>query len=62
MPRSDGRTFAVFDLFALIRRLEARELESWAQLVGELGVEPPDMAKSQSAQKVQQFAVRLKVS
>ena len=60
-PKTDGKVFDTFALFGLIKRLEAKEIETWAQLVIELGVEPPDPAKNQSAQKVQQFAVRLKV-
>ena len=62
MPKTDGNQFDTFTLFGLIKKLEAREIETWSQLVTELGVEPPDTAKNQSAQKVQQFAVRLKVS
>ena len=60
-PKTDGKVFDTFALFGLIQRLEAKEIETWAQLVIELGVEPPDPTKNQSAQKVQQFAVRLKV-
>ena len=60
-PKTDGKVFDTFALFGLIKRLEAKEIETWAQLVIEYGVEPPDPTKNQSAQKVQQFAVRLKV-
>lgn len=59
-PRSDGKSFSTFNLFKLIKRLEEKELKTWTQLVIELGVEPPDL--NQSTQKVQQYAVRLKVS
>ena len=62
MPKSDGNSFDTFDLFKLIKRLEAKEIETWSQLVIDLGVEPPDPAKNQSAQKIQQFAVRMKAS
>ena len=62
MPKTDGNQFDTFTLFGLIKKLEAKEIETWSQLVTELGVEPPDVAKNQSTQKVQQFAVRLKVS
>ena len=62
MPKTDGNQFDTFVLFGLIKKLEAKEIETWSQLVTELGVEPPDTTKNQSAQKVQQFAVRLKVS
>ena len=60
-PKSDGKNFDPFVLFELISRLEAKEIKTWAELVVELGVEPPDASKGQSTQKVQQFAVRLKV-
>ena len=57
-PKSDGKTFNVFELFQLIAKLEQKEIKTWTKLAIELGVErTPD----QSAQKVQQYAVRLKV-
>lgn len=59
-PRSDGKTFSTFTLFELIRKLEEKEIKTWAQLAIDLGVEPPALDKGQSAQKVQQYAVRLK--
>ncbi|KAL2821770.1 ARS binding protein 2-domain-containing protein [Aspergillus cavernicola] len=59
-PRSDGKSFSVFTLWELIKRLDSKELKTWIQLAIELGVEPPDMEKKQSTQKVQQYAVRLK--
>lgn len=62
MPKTDGNSFDIFVLFQLIKKLEAKEIETWSQLVAELGVEPPDPTKNQSTQKVQQFAVRLKVN
>ena len=61
-PKSDGKNFSPFVLFGLISRLEAKDIKTWTQLVTELGVELPDAAKNQSTQKVQQYAVRLKVS
>lgn len=61
-PKSDGKTFSTFVLFELIRKLELKEIKTWAQLAIDLGVEPPSVGKGQSAQKVQQYAVRLKVS
>ena len=61
-PKSDGKTFSPYILFGLISRLEAKDIKTWTQLVIELGVEPPDAAKNQSSQKVQQYAVRLKVN
>ena len=60
-PKSDQKTFSPYTLFGLISRLEAKDIKTWTQLVIELGVEPPDAAKNQSSQKVQQYAVRLKV-
>lgn len=61
-PMSDGKKFSPFTLYGLIARLENKEIKTWAQLVIELGVELPDPTKNQSAQKVQQYAVRLKVT
>lgn len=61
-PKSDGKSFSTFRLFELIRKLEDKEIRTWTQLAIQLGVEPPSTEKNQSAQKVQQYAVRLKVS
>jgi hypothetical protein len=62
LPRSDGKSFNIFTLYGLIRRrLLNEELKTWIQLAIELGVEPPCFEKKQSAQKVQQYTVRLKV-
>lgn len=61
-PKSDGKSFDTFNLFELIRKLELKEIKTWAQLAIDLGVEPPLAEKGQSAQKVQQYAVRLKAS
>ena len=61
-PKSDGKSFDTFRLFELIRKLETKEIKTWAQLALDLGVEPPSAEKGQSAQKVQQYSVRLKVS
>ena len=60
-PKSDGKSFHTFKLFELIRQLEKKEIKSWSQLALLLGVEPPIAERKQSAQKVQQYAVRLKV-
>lgn len=62
MPRTDNQTFHPFALLELIKKLEAGEIETWGQLVVDMGVKPPDVASGQSTQKVQQYAVRLKVS
>ena len=61
-PKSDGKSFSPFTLYELISRLESTEIKTWTQLVIELGVEKPDITKNQSTQKVQQYAVRLKVN
>lgn len=61
-PMSDGKKFNPFTLYGLIAKLESKEIKTWATLVVELGVELPDPSKNQSAQKVQQYAVRLKVN
>ena len=60
-PKSGGKSFSTFALFELIKRLETKELKTWAELALKLGVEPPDQEKGQSSQKIQQYAVRLKV-
>lgn len=60
-PRSDGKNFSIYTLWELIRKLDNKELKTWIQLSIELGVEPPSLEKKQSTQKVQQYAVRLKV-
>ncbi|KAL2277545.1 hypothetical protein FJTKL_15378 [Diaporthe vaccinii] len=39
----------------------AQAIQNWADLALQLGVDPPDQDKGQSAQKIQQYAVRLKV-
>jgi hypothetical protein len=41
--------------------LDSKEIQTWTRLALDLGVEPPDMEKGQSTQKVQQYSVRLKV-
>lgn len=61
-PKSDGKSFSTFILFQLIEKLEQKEIKTWAQLALDLGVEAPSSEKGQSSQKVQQYAVRLKVS
>jgi hypothetical protein len=60
-PRSEGKSFSIFTLWELIQKLDRKELKTWIQLAMELGVEPPSAEKKQSTQKVQQYAVRLKV-
>ena len=59
-PKSDGKSFNIYNLFELIRRLNNKDIKTWTQLALELGVEPPSAEKGQSTQKVQQYSVRLK--
>ena len=59
-PRSDGKNFSTWNLLELLRKFEEKEIKTWSQLVLDLGVERPSMEKGQSAQKVQQYSVRLK--
>lgn len=60
-PKSGGKSFNTYTLFELIKQLEAKELKTWIELALKLGVEPPDQHKGQSSQRIQQYAVRLKV-
>lgn len=60
-PKSDGKSFSTWALFELIRKLDSKEIPTWTRLALDLGVEPPDIEKGQSTQKVQQYSVRLKV-
>lgn len=57
-PKSDGKTFNMAKLLQLIGRFEDREIKTWTTLALELGVE---RKADSSNQKVQQYAVRLKV-
>lgn len=59
-PKSDNKDFETFPLFQLIKKFDAKEIKTWAQLALDLGVEAPDTSKGQSVQKVQQYSVRLK--
>ncbi|OJD31563.1 ars binding protein 2 [Diplodia corticola] len=59
-PMSDNKIFEPYNLFELLKKLEKGEIKTWIQLALDLGVEPPDVEKGQSTQKVQQYAVRLK--
>ncbi|KAK3077332.1 hypothetical protein LTS18_010558, partial [Coniosporium uncinatum] len=59
-PKSDGKSFSTWTLFELIRRYDEKDIKTWTELALELGVEKPVIEKGQSAQKVQQYSVRLK--
>ncbi|KAG0130248.1 ARS binding protein 2-domain-containing protein [Tuber indicum] len=56
-PKSDGKTFNIHHLLQLIEKFEEKEIKTWTKLAIQLGVE---RTADQSAQKVQQYAVRLK--
>ncbi|GAB1737952.1 hypothetical protein NU219Hw_g2465t1 [Hortaea werneckii] len=56
-PKSDNKDFETWRLFELIKRFEVKEIKTWGQLALELGVEPPDVGKGQSVQKVQQYSI-----
>lgn len=60
-PKSGGKSFSTFTLFELIKQLDNKSIKTWAELALRLGVDPPDQDKGQSSQKIQQYAVRLKV-
>ncbi|XP_044724479.1 ARS binding protein 2 domain-containing protein [Hirsutella rhossiliensis] len=59
-PRSGGKVFHPFTIFGLVARFYARDIKTWTELTTLLGVEPPDLSKDESAQKVAQYGVRLK--
>ncbi|KAL1873864.1 hypothetical protein Daus18300_003736 [Diaporthe australafricana] len=59
-PKSGGKSFSTYTLFELIGLFQTKEIKTWADLALQLGVDPPDQDKGQSAQKIQQYAVRLK--
>ncbi|KAF2767512.1 hypothetical protein EJ03DRAFT_276019 [Teratosphaeria nubilosa] len=59
-PKSEDKEFDTYRLWELLQKFESKEIKTWGQLALDLGVEPPDVGKGQSAQKVQQYSVRLK--
>lgn len=61
-PKSGGKSFSTWALFELIVQFQNKEIKTWGELALKLGVEPPDQDKGQSSQKIQQYAVRLKVT
>lgn len=61
-PKSGGKSFSTWTLFELITQFQSKEIKTWGELALRLGVEPPDQDKGQSSQKIQQYAVRLKVT
>lgn len=60
-PRSGGKSFSTFAVFLLVRQFYDKEIRTWTELTTKLGVEPPDPTKDESAQKIAQYGVRLKV-
>lgn len=59
-PRSGGKVFEPFAIYELVRLFYNKEIKTWTELTITLGVEPPDITKDESAQKVAQYGVRLK--
>lgn len=60
-PRSGGKSFSTFAVYELVRKFYDSEIRTWTELTTRLGVEPPDPSKEESAQKIAQYGVRLKV-
>lgn len=60
-PRSGGKIFNPFSVYELVRKFYSKEIKTWTELTTRLGVEPPDPSKDESAQKIAQYGVRLKV-
>lgn len=60
-PKSGGKSFSTWTLFQLITQFQSKEIKTWGELALKLGVERPDQEKGESSQKIQQYAVRLKV-
>lgn len=60
-PRSGGKSFNTFIVFELVCKFYNKEIRTWTELTTRLGVEPPDPSKDESAQKIAQYGVRLKV-
>lgn len=60
-PRSGGKSFNTFTVFELVCKFYNKEIRTWTELTTRLGVEPPDPSKDESAQKIAQYGVRLKV-
>lgn len=59
-PKSGGKTFDTFSIYELVRKFYSKEIKTWTELTIALGVEPPDPS-NESAQKLTQYGVRLKV-
>jgi hypothetical protein len=60
-PKSGGKSFSPFVIYELVQRFYRKEIKTWTELTTRLGVEPPDLSKDESVQKVAQYGVRLKV-
>lgn len=59
-PRSGGKLFETFTIYNLVCKFYNKDIKTWSELITLLGVDPPDMAKDESAQKIAQYGVRLK--
>jgi hypothetical protein len=60
-PRSQGKDFSPWLVFDKVKLFYDKEIPSWTEMVIQLGVDPPDPSKDESAQKLTQYGVRLKV-
>jgi hypothetical protein len=60
-PKSGGKSFSSFAIYQLVRQFYQKEIKTWTDLTIKLGVEPPDPTRDESAQKITQYGVRLKV-
>lgn len=61
-PRSQGKEFSAWSVFEHVKKFYNKEISTWTEMVIQLGVDPPDLSKDESAQKLTQYGVRLKVS
>ncbi|ODQ51612.1 hypothetical protein SAICODRAFT_26696 [Saitoella complicata NRRL Y-17804] len=57
VPKSDDKSFPIWDVFELHKRLQSGEIKNWASLAAELGVRRPT---KQNKQKLTQYGHKLK--
>lgn len=60
-PRSQAKEFSPWSVFDKVKKFYNKEIPTWTEMVIQLGVDPPDLSKDESAQKLTQYGVRLKV-
>lgn len=60
-PKSQGKEFPTWSVFQNVKRFYNKEIPTWTEMVVQLGVDPPDLSKDESSQKITQYGVRLKV-